>query len=298
VLAAAGTDSDVGCVVDAHGEWGQVRARYPRLTPETFPEVGLNIAEMVELFGCDSQPVMALVSPPRAPVRCYVSPNPERGSITPESASSPDDTTSPDICMDRPEEEEERVVGLFSTTEDATLLRYTEAEDEEEVDEVLLVTGQMESVAMDSESSDSEERCHDAHDVEMVEVNPTAADAVHCRTPIHKGGSRPSLLGDLIEQDENVNKENEHRIAPLAAPSGLTPKKIVHMGDGYQAVSGQSDTPVPKVQARSRTFYSRAAKSKSPFGSAETGKTPKSRMAMAATNPEGGADAMPKRRLF
>jgi len=303
ILTAAAADSDVGCVVDAHGEWGQVRARYPRPKQDE-AEIGLDRLEMVELFGVDEAEVM--VSPPRAPVRCFVSPVPERGSITPDSVT-PERKQDDDICgspgemspqplsptspveMDDDDEEQEfhesqqmpaelPLTPFSVNDQDSSLLRYCEPEagDEEDAN-IGHMIGQMESVAV----GDNEE---------------VDADEVHVRTPMHK--PRGKSLFNLDEINDNLDKENQataeacHRM-----PSGTTPKKMVQMGDGYQAVSGHSDTPKPKVQARARTYYSRAAKSKSPFASAE--KTPKSRIPGASSHgmTPGSAEKL-KKRLF
>jgi hypothetical protein len=285
VLAAAGKDSDVGCVVDAHGAWGHVRARYPHPNADE-NDVGLDTAEMVELFGHDPKEV--IVSPPRAPVRCYVSPVPDRGSVTPDS--SPEKVEKPI--------QEVELGGLVVGEEDKTLLRYSEEPMEEEGetnedDEVMLVTGQLQNVIVGSYPTNTNVLENQPEEVPFLE---TSADVVHPRTPIHKQRPTHSLI-ELADIEESENKENcDTEGEPVAnLGGGNTPKKIVHMGDGYHAVSGQSDTPKPKVQARSRTYYSRAAKTKSPFGSQE--KTPKSRIASSPTAP-GSSEKMPRKRLF
>jgi len=285
VLAAAHKDSDVGCVVDAHGEWGQVRARYPSASVDD-NEIGLNVPDMLVLWpGAEAVNIM---SPPRAPVRCFASPGVEvNQSITPDA--SPARSEEDDICMDN-----NHGISMFGNDDDATILRYEDAEEGEVEDEVMLVAG-MESVGMH----------------ETVEFNETAADAVHPRTPI--GGARPkrnmNLEGLAQVLDMNVDTDDKENAGKTAA--GSTPKKMVHSDGGYKSVSGQSDTPKPKVKPQSRTYYSRAAKSKSPFAAGESGGKTKQRVGTPIAGPRTGAglekkgleapnsaEKMPVKRLF
>ena len=139
----------------------------------------------------------------------------------------------------------------------------------------------MAQVGMASSSSSLRE-------VGVVAATETPADLVHPRTPI--GAARPKRnltldgLATALElsPEAAADKENdatmavegeapaEHDGAKLGA--GKTPKKKVHSDGGYKTVAGSSDTPKPKVKPQSRTYYSRAAKSKSPFaGTGESG---------------------------
>jgi len=257
VLVAAATDSDVGCVVDAHGEWGQVRARYPRPSSDD-AELGYQVTEILALFGNDPNE-MADSSPARVPLRCLVSPVPERdsGSVSPASPEMKGPLTPPS-CSPSPPSPRSPL---------------------EEDQDVLDVTGQLWNVAV----VDDHEQIH----------QHASTDAIHSRTPIaKKPAKRPmQLLQSPIAMDEE-EKENCEKLSKTER--GNTPKKMIQAGagEGYIAVSSQADTPKPKVQARSRTYLPRMAKSKSPFGSSEK-KGSKSRLATP-----GSGEKMPCKRLF
>ena len=103
-----------------------------------------------------------------------------------------------------------------------------------------------------------------AEQLQSTEIAPSAADLVHDRTPIrmHRPGSKMN------------NEEKENSPPPqmqLPEDEDDTPKKMIVDHQSVRTASSMGDTPQPKlisVSARSRTFYSREAKSKSPFGKA------------------------------
>jgi hypothetical protein len=99
--------------------------------------------------------------------------------------------------------------------------------------------------------------------LQSTELVPSDADLVHDRTPVR--GPRPKK-GNMKNEDQ---KENSPPQLPEADEDGDTPKKMVVDHQSVRTASSMGDTPQPKlisVSARSRTFYSREAKSKSPFG--------------------------------
>jgi len=117
------------------------------------------------------------------------------------------------------------------------------------------------------EDEDSEVRLV-AEQLQSTELAPSDADLVHERTPIrmHRPGSK--MMNSMLNNEEKENSPPPE----LQLPEGDeddTPKKMIIDHQSVRNASAMGDTPQPKlisVSARSRTFYSREAKSKSPFG--------------------------------
>merc|ERR1712166_1176013 len=108
-----------------------------------------------------------------------------------------------------------------------------------------------------------------AEQLHSTELAPSDADLVHDRTPIrmHRPGSK---MNSMLNNEEKENSPPPQLQLPDDDEDD-TPKKMIVDHQSCRAASSMGDTPQPKlisVSARSRTFYSRDAKSKSPFGKA------------------------------
>jgi len=137
----------------------------------------------------------------------------------------------------------------------------------------------------EEEDEDTEVRLV-AEQLQLTDIAPSNADLVHDRTPIRGARPRSTLLNNECQKENSPPTQME-------ADEDDTPKKMVVDHQSVRTASAMGDTPQPKlisVSARSRTFYSRDAKSKSPFGKTEKDSSPLS--------PDGDTSGNVAKKLF
>lgn len=154
------------------------------------------------------------------------------------------------------------------------------------------------SLEYQSDPDDDSEIMLVAEQLETTDLCATDnAEVVHQRTPIRaRPAPNQGLLNPAKQEKENSPPGVPERVGtPIPMEQDDTPKKMVVDHMSVRSSSNFGDTPQPKlisVSARSRTFYAREAKTKSPFGQKNCEKE------SASSSEESSSDSPIAKKLF